>query len=206
MNIILFGPQGCGKGTQSEMLIKKYKLTHISPGELFRAEVTKGTKIGIKLKDYMDKGILVPKQINLQIVEGALSKIRFQDFILDGFPRNREQAQFLDTIAKIDFAIEISISDEEAIKRISARYACEKCGKGFNTIYKKPKKEGICDHCQGKLVQRDDDKPESVKKRLQIYHEQTAPIKDHYKKVFHKINGEQPIVKVFKDIEKIINA
>jgi len=204
MNIILFGPQGCGKGTQSELIVEKYGLKHISPGELFRAEVAKGTDLGKVLEEYMKKGVLVPKEINLKIVKDSLEQIGFKNFILDGFPRNTEQSEFLDKIAKTDYAIEISITDEEAIKRISSRRVCKRCKAGYNTIYKKPEKEGVCDKCGSEIVQREDDMPESVKKRLQIYHEQTAPIKKHYKNVFHKVNGQQPIKKVFEDLQKIL--
>ncbi len=207
MNILLFGPQGCGKGTQAGLLVKKYHLKHISPGELFRTEVAKDSKLGKQLKDYMDRGVLVPKDINFRIVKEALEKVNFTDFILDGFPRNTEQAEFLKGVVKIDFAIEINISDDEAVKRISARYSCQDCGEGFNTIYIKPKKPGICDKCGGRLIQRDDDKPEAVRKRLQIYHEQTEQLKEFYKKkkIFFEVNGERPIADVFEQLKKIIS-
>ncbi|RJQ18110.1 nucleoside monophosphate kinase [Candidatus Woesearchaeota archaeon] len=203
MNVIIFGVQGSGKGTQAEKLVQEYHLTHISPGELFREEIKKGTALGKKLKPYLDKGILVPKDINFAAIQQALKKINFQNFILDGFPRTEEQAIFLDTIATIDLVLEIHISDKEAMKRISSRRVCSKCGAGYNTISIKPKKAGICDQCKGSLIVRDDDKPAAVAKRLQIYHTATEPLKDFYRKkgVLLKINGEQPIEKVFREIQ-----
>ena len=206
MNIILFGPQGSGKGTQAGLLVEKYGWKHISPGELFRAEVKKGSEVGKKVKEYIDNGILVPNEINFEIVKNALAENDFKNFILDGFPRTQDQADYLDTIAEVDFAIEIHISEAESVKRISARLVCSKCKEGYNTIYIKPKTEGVCDKCGGELKQRADDTPEAVRKRLAIYHEQTAPLKEFYNKkgLFREVNGEQPIPDVFKDVEKVL--
>lgn len=206
MNIILFGPQGCGKGTQAAQLVKKYGFTHISPGELFRQEAAKGTELGKLLASYTNQGKLVPKELNRQIVKEAIEKANKTNIILDGYPRNQEQADFLDGFLPIDAALEIHISDEEAIKRISARLQCQNCKTGYNSIYIKPKQEGVCDQCGGKLIQRDDDKPEAVKARLKTYHKQTEPLIDFYRKksIFQEVNGEQPIPEVFADVEKAL--
>jgi adenylate kinase len=204
-NLIIIGPQGCGKGTQAELLSKKLGIPHISTGDIFREMREKDTPLGHKIKDLIDNGKLVPDEITDEIVMHRLSeKDTKKGYILDGFPRKLSQAEFLDSHAKIDKVIVLKVADNESVRRISARRVCSKCHEGYNTIYIKPKKAGICDKCGGKLVVRDDDKPAAVKERLKKYHEATEPLLKFYEKkdILLKINGEQSIKDVFNDIVK----
>lgn len=199
MNIIFIGIQGSGKGTQAKIISEKLKIPHISTGDLLRS--AQG-ELKQEIDSYMLQGKLIPDELMLKILKETLDKAD-NGFILDGFPRNIEQAKALDKITRIDKAIEIVISDEEALKRLSGRRNCENCKANYN-IYTapKPKQEGVCDYCQGKLVQRKDDNEEAIKKRLEVYHKETEPILNHYKSI--KINGEQDIEKVTYDIKKAI--
>lgn len=201
MNIIILGPQGSGKGTQAGNIAKKYKLEHISTGDIFREHMKNKTELGKKIEEIMQSGNLVPDKITNQIVKEKLENTK-KGFILDGYPRNIEQAKFLDKTAKIDFVIDLELTEEEAINRISSRRICSECGEGFNTIYIKPKIKGICDKCGGKLIQRDDDQPEAIKKRLKIYNEQTTPLKDYYRNegLLIEIDGTPSIEVVFESI------
>ena len=201
MNLIFVGPQGSGKGTQAKLIAEKFGFVHISTGDLLRnlqGELRK------EAESYMQSGKLVPDEFIIKILKQRLEKPDCQKgVILDGFPRNINQAHELDKITKIRAAINIDISDEEAVKRISGRFSCSKCGEGYNIYTEpKPKVNGICDKCSGKLEQRKDDNPEAVKIRLKTYHEETTPILKHYNTV--KINGNQGIDKVKQDIEKAI--
>lgn len=202
-NFVMLGPAGSGKGTQAELLAKKLNMPQISTGVIFREMRQEDSELGKKVRELIDRGILVPDEITNDIVAQRLEKPDCKaGFVLDGYPRNLGQAQFLETKKPLRNAIYVEVSDEECIKRISARRVCSKCKAGFNTIYIKPKKEGVCDKCGGELVMRDDDKPDSVKERLDIYHNDTRPLIDFYEKknVLLKINGEQPIEKVFEEI------
>ncbi|MGV8172185.1 MAG: adenylate kinase family protein [Candidatus Woesearchaeota archaeon] len=203
MNIILFGPQGSGKGTQAELLEKKLKLYHLSMGEELRKEIKKGTLLGKKLEKIMNKGLLVPTEVTTDIVL-KISKLKESrnGIIFDGYPRSDDQWQFLKKAVKIDAAIELSLSDQESVRRISSRRICPKCGRNYNTIYIKPKFAGRCDVDNEKLVQRDDDTPKAVMDRLKIYRGQTEPLKKEYGKlgILHVIDGSQPIKEVSKDI------
>lgn len=204
-SLIIIGPQGCGKGTQSELLSKKLGIPHISTGDILRDIREKDTPLGHKIKALIDNGKLVPDEIVDEIVMHRLSeKDAKKGYILDGFPRKLSQAEFLDSHAKIDKVIVLIVSDKESVRRISARRVCFKCHEGYNTIYIKPKKSGICDKCGGKLVVRDDDKPAAVKERLKKYHEATEPLLKFYDKkgVIVRIDGEQSIKDVFKEIVK----
>lgn len=199
MNIAFIGVQGSGKGTQAKIISEETGLTHISTGDLLRN--AKG-KIKEQINSCANKGALVPDEIILKILKEKIKDCK-KGFILDGFPRNLKQAKMLNEIAKIDGIIEIFISDEEAIKRISGRRNCPRCGKIYN-LFKlpKPKKDCLCDDCNVKLFQRTDDISEAVKKRIKIYHEETEPILKLYPSV--KINGEQAIEKATKEIEKAL--
>jgi len=201
MKIVFIGVQGSGKGTQAKVIAQKLGLVHISTGDLFRG--AKGEEKA-KLDSYMNSGKLVPDTLVLEILKKRLDEADAQKgFILDGFPRNIEQAKALDEIVKIDNAFDIKISDEEALKRLSGRVTCEKCKAGYNLYTApKPKNPEVCDVCGGKLVQRADDNPEAIKKRIEIYHTETAPIIKFYNTV--KVNGEQSIEKVTEDIMKAV--
>jgi adenylate kinase len=200
LRLILLGPQGSGKGTQAGLLGKKFGIPQISTGNALRENIEKGTELGRIAKRIMDEGRLVSDDIVNRIVE---SRLRENDakkgFMLDGYPRNIPQAEFLSKIGKIDAVIEIEVPDAESIRRISGRRTC-KCGAVYHTFYNPPAVPGICDRCGGKLFQRDDDKEEAIRERLAIYHNETEPIIRFYSDRHIKINGEQPIEKVFEDI------
>lgn len=199
MKLIFLGVQGSGKGTQGKIISRRLNITHISTGDLLRSSEGKLRKV---IDSYISKGNLVPDDLILKLLKKRLKKEDCKNgFILDGFPRTMEQARDLDKVAKIDKVIEIFISDEEAIRRVSARWNCEKCGIAYNIITEpKPKQKDKCDKCGSTLSQREDDKPESIKKRLQIYHKEIKPMLEHYDHI--KIDGEQSIEKVAEDILK----
>lgn len=204
MNIIFVGIQGSGKGTQASVIAKELGLAHISTGDLFRG--AKG-ELGQKLKEIMDAGQLVPNELTLQILKERMIQDDCENgIILDGFPRNLEQAQDLEKEIKIDKVIEIKISDDESMKRLSGRISCENCKANYNILTTpKPAQEGICDKCGGKLIQRADDTPIAIQKRIDAYHEQTEPILEFYKEKLIEINGEQKIENVKKDILETLN-
>lgn len=197
MRLIFIGPQGSGKGTQAKIIADKLGIAHISTGDLFRNAAGEVKK---ELDSYMNAGKLVPDSVVLRMLKKRLGeKDCAHGFVLDGFPRNLKQAEELDKIIKIDKVIEINISDEEAVKRISGRVSCVLCKEGYNELTSpKPKNRGICDRCGGKLVKRADDNETAVRERLKIYHEETEPLLQKYS--FIKINGEQDIESVAKDI------
>ncbi len=201
MNIVFIGVQGSGKGTQAKIIAEKLGIVHISTGDLLRSAQGNLKK---EVDNYVNVGRLIPDDLMLKILNERLQKSDAQKgFILDGFPRNIEQAKALDKIIKISNAFDIHISDEEALKRLSGRVTCEKCKAGYNLYTApKPKNPAICDICQGKLIQRADDNPEAIKKRIEIYHKDTEPIIKFYNTI--KVNGEQSIEKVTQDIEKAI--
>jgi len=207
MNLIIIGPQGSGKGTQAGMISEKYNIPQIATGDIFREHLKKKTKLGKLAASYMNKGNLVPDDVVIKIVEDRLKKDDCKNgFILDGFPRNLNQAQALDKITKIELVFEIAVSEEVSIKRISGRRSCV-CGATYHIHNIPPKKENICDKCGKELFQRDDDKAEAIKKRLAIYHEETQPVIDFYdeKGIVRKMDGEEPIETVFEDISKEID-
>ena len=202
MNLIFIGPQGSGKGTQAKIISNKFSFAHISTGDLLR---NLGGELKKQAEEYMQSGKLVTDEFIIKILKERVEKEDCKKgVILDGFPRNLNQSYELDKIIKITDAVNIDISDEESIKRISGRFLCSKCGEGYN-IYTEPKPTefGKCDKCSGELIQRKDDNTEAVKKRLEIYHEETSPILKHYNTI--KIKGERNIEDVQKDIEKAIN-
>ena len=182
MRIIMLGAPGAGKGTQAKKIAAKYGIPHISTGDIFRANIKEGTELGKKAKTYMDQGLLVPDELVVDLVVDRLQQEDAQKgYVLDGFPRTIPQAESLDEAlkkvnSKIDYAIDVDVPDENIINRMSGRRACVKCGATYHLMYAPTKVEGICDACGDKLILRDDDKPETVKKRLNVYHEQTQPL------------------------------
>ena len=212
MKLILLGAPGAGKGTQAEIISEKYNIPTISTGNIIRAALKNGTEMGLKAKSYIDAGELVPDDVVIGIIKERLSESDCKDgYILDGFPRTIPQAEALDKMGfAIDAALSIEVADSEIVKRMSGRRVCEKCGASYHTVFKKPAKEGVCNVCEGKLVTRKDDESETVKNRLNVYHEQTEPLKDYYKNYGKLITVEgQDEVKdttrlVLEALEKII--
>lgn len=184
MNLIFLGAPGAGKGTQAEVVCEKYSIPAISTGNILREALKSGTEMGLKAKTFMDAGELVPDEILIGIIKDRLNEDDCKNgFILDGFPRTIPQAEALDTMGvPIDKVIDIEVSDERIVQRMSGRRVCEKCGSSYHTQYKKPREEGVCNQCGGTLIQRKDDHPDTVKDRLRVYHEQTEPLKDYYLK------------------------
>ncbi len=194
MRLIFLGPPGSGKGTQAELLADKLDIPHISTGDIFRDNIKKETDLGKKAKEYIDKGQLVPDHVTNYMVKGRLEKL--DGYILDGYPRTIPQAKFLDCIQDIDKVVEFELSDKEVIKRISGRRTCKKCGAMYHIVWNPPKKKGVCDECGSALIQRSDDKPETIKKRLEVYKKQTAPLIDYYSDKLIKIDASPSIEKI----------
>lgn len=208
VKIIFLGMPGSGKGTQAKMISEKYKIPHISTGDMFRQISKENSVLGKKVKSLIDNGILVSDDITFDVLKNRLEKTDCKSgFILDGYPRNINQAKLLDNLTKIDFIIYIALSDKTVIKRLTSRRTCRKCGAIYNIISNPPKKEGVCDKCGGKLYQREDETEETIKKRLVVYKNETEPLVNYYKKkgMLHEINGKQDIGKIFEDIVKILN-
>ena len=184
MNIILLGAPGAGKGTQAEKICEILNIPTISTGNIIRAALKNGTEMGLKAKSFMDAGKLVPDEVVIGIIQERLAESDCKNgFILDGFPRTIPQAEALDAMGvEINKVIDIEVSDEDIVKRMSGRRVCEKCGASYHLEFKKPAKEGVCNLCTGTLVQRKDDHPDTVLSRLKVYHEETEPLKDYYEK------------------------
>jgi adenylate kinase len=212
MNLILVGPPGSGKGTQAKMLVDKYNIPQISTGDILREAVKEGSPLGKQAKDFMDKGALLPDEVVIGIIEERLKKPDCKGgFILDGFPRTVAQAEALGAILdkmdlKIEYLINIEIDDEELLKRLTGRRTCRKCGKGYHVVFDPPKNKDVCNKCKGELYQRDDDKEDTIKSRLKVYHQQTAPVVEFYQKknTSRAINGLGKIDEVFQRITDII--
>lgn len=201
--IIILGPQGSGKGTQAEFLSEKLNIPNISIGQLLRDEIEKNDDVGKEVQDYMNKGQLVPNSIAHKLAKNRISELDCKNgFIFDGFPRILIQAKFIETVTDITHVLLVNISDEEAIKRLSGRRTCSKCGKVYHIKFNPPKKENICDECGEKLEIREDDTEESIRKRLKIYHIETEEVVKYYqeKRILIKINGEQSIEEVKQEI------
>jgi adenylate kinase len=204
------GPPGAGKGTQAEALVRKLGITHISTGDMFRSAMKEGTEMGIKAKEYMDKGELVPDFVVVGMVKERLSqKDCSGGFLLDGFPRNVVQAEALDETLKsigsnLDAVINIVVPREKLILRLTGRRICRNCGASYHVLFKKPRVEGICDICGGEIYQRSDDNETAAKNRLYVYDANTQPLIDYYGKrgLLRNINGDQEINKVMEDIFK----
>ncbi len=183
MKLILLGAPGAGKGTQAEIISEKYNIPTISTGNIIRAALKEGTEMGLKAKAYTERGELVPDEVVIGIINERLNEDDCKEgFILDGFPRTIPQAEALDKMGVcIDAALSIEVEDSEIVKRMSGRRVCPACGASFHTEYKKPAKDGVCDACGEALIIRKDDEPETVLNRLNVYHEQTEPLKSYYK-------------------------
>jgi adenylate kinase len=212
VNIILLGPPGAGKGTQSARVAEKYNLAHVSTGDIFRETAKSGSELGIKLKNFMSQGVLVPDNVVIEVIKERLSKADVQKgFVLDGFPRTLGQAKELDKVLlelnkKIDKAINIKVVNEEIIERLSNRRICPKCGDNYNLVSNPPKVEGKCDKCSAELIQRYDDNPNVIRERLKVYDEQTKPLIEYYsgQGKLSGVNGSQTPQEVFNEICAVI--
>ena len=212
MKIVMLGAPGAGKGTQAKMIAEKYSIPHISTGDIFRANIKNGTELGKKAKSFIDKGQLVPDELTLDLIMDRFKEDDCKNgYVLDGFPRTIPQAEALDAaLAKlgqnVDYAINVEVPDENIVNRMSGRRACVDCGATYHIVYAPTKVENICDKCGGTLILRDDDKPETVTKRLGVYHEQTQPLIDYYTKsgTLKEVDGTIDINDVFAAIVKIL--
>ena len=214
MRLILLGAPGAGKGTQAAQICKKYGIPHISTGDIFRANIKNGTELGAKAKEYMDKGLLVPDELVVDLVVDRVAQDDAKNgYVLDGFPGTIPLAAALDAALaklndKVDFAIDVDVPDENIIDRMSGRRACVACGGTYHIKFYPTKVENDCDACNGQLILRDDDKPETVKKRLDVYHEQTQPLIEYYTKkgILKSVDGTQDMAKVFDCIVEILEV
>lgn len=214
MKIIMLGAPGAGKGTQAKMIASKYQVPHISTGDIFRANIKNGTELGKKAKEYMDQGLLVPDELTVDLVIDRLSQDDCsKGYILDGFPRTIPQAQALDGALakrgeKMDYAINVDVPDENIVTRMSGRRACTGCGATYHIVHNPSKKGDICEVCGETLILREDDKPETVHKRLSVYHEQTQPLIDYYTEqgILKTVDGTQDMNDVFAAVTKILEA
>ena len=214
MKIIMLGAPGAGKGTQAKQIAEKYSIPHISTGDIFRANIKNGTELGKKAKTYMDQGLLVPDELTCDLVVDRIKQDDCKNgFILDGFPRTIPQAEALDAALskmgeKMDYAIDVDVPDENIVRRMGGRRVCLNCGATYHIVSIPTKVEGICDKCSSEVVLRDDDKPETVQKRLSVYHEQTQPLIDYYNRqgILKTVNGTRPLEEVFADIVTILGA
>ncbi|WP_202319609.1 adenylate kinase [Archaeoglobus neptunius] len=212
MNLIFLGAPGAGKGTQAKRVSEKYGIPQISTGDMLREAVANGTELGMKAKEYMDKGELVPDEVVIGIVKERLQQPDCnKGFILDGFPRTLAQAEALDEMLKelnkkIDAVINIAVPEEEVVRRIVYRRTCRKCGAVYHLIYAPPKEDNKCDKCGGELYQRDDDKEETVRERYRVYRENTEPLVEYYRKkgVLYDIDGTKDIDGVWQEIESVL--
>lgn len=213
MKIIMLGAPGAGKGTQAKQIASKYSIPHISTGDIFRANIKNGTELGKKAKEYMDQGALVPDELTCDLVMDRIQEDDCKNgFVLDGFPRTIPQAEALtNALAKIgekmEYAIDVDVPDENIVNRMGGRRACVNCGATYHIVSIPPKKEGVCDTCGSELILRDDDKPETVQKRLTVYHEQTQPLIDYYKGqgILHTVDGTVPMDEVFANIVSLLD-
>lgn len=208
----MLGAPGAGKGTQAKMIADKYKIPHVSTGDIFRMNIKEGTELGMEAKKYMDQGLLVPDELTVRILLDRVAREDCKDgYVLDGFPRTIPQAEALDKALnaigeKMDYAIDVDVPDENIVHRMSGRRACVGCGATYHLEYAPTKTEGVCDVCGKELILRDDDKPETVKKRLGVYHEQTQPLIDYYTNagILRTVDGTIDINDVFQAIVDIL--
>jgi adenylate kinase len=204
MRLLIFGPQGAGKGTQGRRIAEKFGLEAIATGDMFRWAIANETDVGMKAKGYYDEGKLVPDEVTVAVVEHRLEAENFDNFLLDGFPRTTAQANALDEMlsshsARVDAVLVLDVDQEESLRRITGRRVCSSCGRSYHDDAP-PEHDWICDRCGGKVERRSDDTPEKVKKRLQLYREQTEPLKSHYQDVLHMIDGTGSQDEVFARI------
>uniref|UniRef100_UPI0040577E29 adenylate kinase n=1 Tax=Agathobacter sp. TaxID=2021311 RepID=UPI0040577E29 len=212
MKIIMLGAPGAGKGTQAKRIAAKYEIPHISTGDIFRANIKDGTELGKKAKAYMDQGALVPDELTCDLVMDRIAQDDCKNgFVLDGFPRTIPQAEALDAAlaninAKMDVAVDVDVPDENIVNRMGGRRACLSCGATYHIVFNPTKTEDVCDACGNQTVLRDDDKPETVQKRLSVYHEQTQPLIDYYRgqNILKSVDGTKPMDEVFSDIVAIL--
>lgn len=209
MNLIMFGPPGGGKGTYSSSISEKYGIPHVATGDIFRKEVKEGSELGKRVEEYLDKGNLVPDELVNEVVGKRLSQSDCEDgFVLDGYPRTLPQAEALGEMVDIDLVINLKVSDEVIINRLSNRRICRDCGEIYNLESIPPEEEGVCDKCGGELYQRDDDKPEVVRKRLEGYKERAQPLIDYYREkgLVEDIvaQEERPIEEMLDEIYEVI--
>ena len=212
MKIIMLGAPGAGKGTQAKKIADKYQIPHVSTGDIFRFNIKEGTDLGKKAKEYMDQGMLVPDELTIGMLLDRISQADCENgYVLDGFPRTIPQAERLDEALsekgdQVDYAIDVDVPDENIIRRMGGRRACLNCGATYHIVYAPPKKDGVCDVCQSTLVLRDDDKPETVQKRLDVYHEQTQPLIAYYseKGILKSVDGTQDMELVFSQIISVL--
>lgn len=210
MKILILGAPGAGKGTQSDIISKKLNIPHISTGDILRKEISQGTELGKKVKEYVESGRLVPDEIIADILLNELKNDVYKNgYILDGFPRNIDQAKILENKGiSFDKVVLIDTSEDEVLKRLSGRRVCEKCGAVYNIYYNKPKIDGICDNCGGKLIQRDDDKEDVVKRRFEVFYNQTMPVIKYYeeKGILIKVNGNKSLDDIKSEIFKLLGV
>lgn len=212
MKIIMLGAPGAGKGTQAKQIADKYGIPHISTGDIFRANIKNGTELGRKAKTFMDQGLLVPDELVVDLIMDRFKEADCEKgYVLDGFPRTIPQAEALDNALaaigeKVDYAVNVEVPDENIVRRMSGRRACVGCGATYHMVYNPSKTEGVCDRCSGELILRDDDKPETVNKRLGVYHQQTQPLIAYYdnKGVLKEVDGTKDMKEVFGDIVAIL--
>lgn len=212
MKIIMLGAPGAGKGTQAKRIAEKWQIPHISTGDIFRMNIKNGTELGMEAKKYMDQGLLVPDELVVKILLDRVAQSDCKNgYVLDGFPRTIPQAEVLDAELeklgeKIDYAIDVDVPDENIINRMSGRRACVSCGATYHITYAPTEKEGVCDKCGSELILRDDDKPETVQKRLGVYHQQTQPLIEYYtaKNILKSVDGTKDMEDVFQSIVSIL--
>lgn len=203
MKIILLGAPGAGKGTQATRLAEHYLIPHISTGDIFRANIKGNTPLGIKAKEFIDQGLLVPDELTIGMLMDRIAQPDCENgYILDGFPRTIAQAKALDEVEEIDAAVDVDVPDEKIVTRMAGRRVCPKCGEPYHTKYKIPVQEGICDRCGTELIIREDDTPDTVLKRLEVYHQQTAPLIGHYEAMskLHTVDGTKSLQEVTEEI------
>ncbi|HET7522252.1 MAG TPA: adenylate kinase [Bacillales bacterium] len=212
MDLILMGLPGAGKGTQAEKITADYGIPHISTGDMFRAAIKEQTELGVKAKSYLDAGDLVPDEVTIGIVRARLGKADCEKgFLLDGFPRTVAQAEALENLLseenrELDYVLHIDVDEEKLLKRLSGRRVCSECGAAYHVVFNPPETEGVCDKCGGELFQREDDREETVKNRLEVNKEQLQPLLDFYRErgYLHTINGNRDIDDVFADIKHLL--